>query len=117
MAGTGLQPAWVFNLAALGTELGGSIVVILNRAVWIGAGALGIFTVLATLLAHRFWDLAGAARVMETNSFLEHAAISAAFILVTVVGFGRRSSTDDHRAASVDRRSIRRQRASDGWVC
>lgn len=85
MAGVGLHPAWAFNLAALLTELAGSALIVLNRAVWIGAGALGVFTVLATFLAHRFWDLSGAARTMQLNSFLEHATISATFIFVSVV--------------------------------
>jgi transmembrane protein len=89
MASVGLHPAWAFNLAALLTELAGSALIILNRAVWIGAGALGVFTVLATFLAHRFWDLSGASRAMQLNSFLEHATISATFIFVFVVSLRR----------------------------
>jgi transmembrane protein len=85
MLNVGLHPAWFFNLAALLTELGGSTLVILNRQMWLGAGALGVFTLLATLLAHRFWDLTGDARMMQFNTFLEHATISAAFILIVVV--------------------------------
>jgi transmembrane protein len=86
MAAVGLHPAWVFNIAALVTELGGSASVILARKTWLGAGALGVFTVMTTFLAHRFWDFAGPARVMQMNSFLEHATISASFIFVVVVG-------------------------------
>lgn len=86
MARTGLHPAAAFNAAALITELGGSVLVILNRRIWLGAGALGIFTVLSTFLAHRFWDLSGPERTMQFNSFLEHVTIAAAFILVVVVG-------------------------------
>lgn len=89
MAHAGLSPAWLFNLAVLLTELGGSVLVVLNYKLWLGAGALGVFTVLSTFLAHRFWELDGQARVMQFNSFLEHATISAAFILVTVVGLRR----------------------------
>jgi transmembrane protein len=91
MAQTGLHPAWLFNLATVLTELGGSALIILNRNVWLGAGALGVFTVFATLLGHRFWDLTGAARITELNTFLEHATISAAFILVVVVSIRSRS--------------------------
>jgi transmembrane protein len=85
MAHTGLHPAWVFNVAALVTELGGSALIILNRGTWLGAGALGVFTVLATFLAHRFWEFSGMERNLQLNSFLEHAAICAAFILVVAV--------------------------------
>lgn len=90
MLHVGLHPAWLFNLAALTTELGGSILVILNWKTWLGAGALGVFTVLTTFLAHRFWEFPEPTRSMQFNSFLEHATIGAAFILVVVVGLRRR---------------------------
>ncbi|MGH6939573.1 DoxX family protein [Hypericibacter sp.] len=86
MQQTGLEPAWAFNLAVLLVELGGSALIILDRKTWLGAGALGVFTLLATLMAHRFWEFTGPARSMEMNSFLEHATICAAFIFVVVVG-------------------------------
>jgi transmembrane protein len=88
MAPTGLHPARAFNIASLVTELGGSALIILDRGTWSGAGALGIFTVFATFLAHRFWDFSGTDRNLQLNSFLEHAAICAAFILVVAVNQG-----------------------------
>jgi len=91
MVQVGLSPAWAFNLAALCTQLMGSTLIILNRWVWLGAGALGVFTIWATLLAHRFWELTGSERTMQMNSFFEHCTISAAFILVTVVGLRKRA--------------------------
>jgi transmembrane protein len=86
MASVGLPYPDVFNAAALVTELVGSALVLFNRWTWLGAGALGIFTVLSTFLAHRFWELPEPARTMQMNSFLEHATICAAFILVVVAG-------------------------------
>ncbi len=85
MLHVGLHPAWLFNTASLITEMGGSLLIICNRKVWLGAGALGVFTVMTIFLAHRFWELSGTLRMMESNSFFEHWTISAAFILVTVV--------------------------------
>jgi transmembrane protein len=90
MLHVGLHPASAFNLASLLTQLIGSALIIVNRKVWLGAGALGVFTVIATLLAHRFWDLTGDARTMQMNSFFEHWTICAALILVTVVRIRRR---------------------------
>jgi transmembrane protein len=90
MTHVGLHPAWIFNLAALATQLIGSALIILNRQVWLGAGALGVFTVWATLLAHRFWEFTGPEQMMQMNSFFEHWTICSAFILVTVAGFRRR---------------------------
>jgi transmembrane protein len=86
MSETGLRPAWLLNLLVLITELCGSTLVVLNHAAWLGAGMLAAFTVLSTFLAHRFWELAGKARAIELNRFVEHVAIAAAFILVVVVG-------------------------------
>jgi transmembrane protein len=114
MLRSGLHPAWVFNLASLVTELGGSVLIIINRKTWLGAGALGIFTVIATFLAHRFWDLSGQARIMQLNTFLEHATISAAFILVVVVGLRPRRQLSDQRA--VDSRGTYQHAGADDTI-
>ncbi|MET0280439.1 MAG: DoxX family protein [Steroidobacteraceae bacterium] len=90
MAHFGLHPAWAFNAAVLGLQLVGSALILLNRHVWLAAGALAVFTMLATLVAHRFWSYPAPERFMQMNTFLEHVAICAAFILVTVVDLRRR---------------------------
>ena len=86
MAALGLEPAWLFNALTILVQLGGSLLVILNRWTWLGAGALGVFTALATVMAHQFWTLDGIARVRELNTFLEHLAIIAGFVLVAILG-------------------------------
>jgi hypothetical protein len=40
MAALGLEPAWLFNALTIFVQLGGSLLVILNRWTWLGAGAL-----------------------------------------------------------------------------
>jgi transmembrane protein len=110
MAKTGLHPAWAFNIAALVTELAGSTVIILDRKTWLGAGALGVFTVLSTFLAHRFWDFSGDIRIEQMNSFFEHATISASFIFVVVAGLRQRQPAP--AVQSIARNSLR-GRASD----
>jgi transmembrane protein len=86
MAALGLEPAWLFNALTILVQLGGSLLVILNRWTWLGAGALGVFTALVTVLAHQFWTLDGLERVREFNTFLEHFAIVAGFVLVAMIG-------------------------------
>ena len=49
---------------------------------WLAAGYLAVFTVLATLLAGRFWELAGPARMAAENGFFEHLGLAGAFLLV-----------------------------------
>jgi transmembrane protein len=90
MSHVGLHPSWVFNLSVLVTELLASTLILANRYVWLGAGALGVFTVLTIFLAHGFWAYSGAERAMEMAKFFEHLTICAAFILITVVDIRKR---------------------------
>jgi transmembrane protein len=86
MASLGFEPAWLFNALTILVQLGSSLLVILNFWTWLGAGALGVFTALATALAHQFWTLEGIERVRELNAFLEHLSIIAGFVLVAILG-------------------------------
>src|SRR5712671_1619217 len=96
MAALGLEPAGLFNALTILVQLGGSLLVILNLWTWLGAGALGVFTALATVLAHQFWTLDGLERARELNTFLEHLAIIAGFVLVAMIGVvGLRDRTAD----------------------
>ena len=97
MAALGLEPAWLFNALTILVQLGGSLLVILNLWTWLGAGALGVFTALSTVLAHQFWTLDGLERARELNAFLEHLAIIAGFVLVAMIGVvGLRGRTTDY---------------------
>jgi transmembrane protein len=50
------RPAW-WSPLTVAVQLGGSVLLILGRAGWLAAGALGVFTALATLIAHPFWTV------------------------------------------------------------
>jgi transmembrane protein len=98
MTALGLEPAWLFNALTIFVQLGGSLLVILNRWTWLGAGALGVFTALATVLAHQFWTLDGIERARELNTFLEHLAIIAGFVLVAMIGVAGLRDSGQHTA-------------------
>ena len=50
---------------------------------WLGAIALAGFTLMATLIALRFWELpAGHERFMAANAFFEHLGLVGGFLLV-----------------------------------
>lgn len=50
---------------------------------WAGALALAGFTLLATFIALRFWEMApGMDRMMATNAFFEHLGLAGAFVFV-----------------------------------
>jgi uncharacterized membrane protein YphA (DoxX/SURF4 family) len=80
IAGLNIAAPALAYAATLVVQLGGSLAIIANRYAWLGAGALAIFTAVVTAIAHAFWNLQGAARFAEMNTFLEHVALSAGFV-------------------------------------
>ncbi|AUN32244.1 DoxX family protein [Niveispirillum cyanobacteriorum] len=82
----GLEPAWVTVVATLIVQLGGSAALITGRFAWLGAGALGVFTALATLIAHPFWTAADPMlRFHERNTFLEHVGLIGGLVLAAIL--------------------------------
>jgi uncharacterized membrane protein YphA (DoxX/SURF4 family) len=79
----GLSPAPLFAVLVILLELLGSVMVLTGFFRWLGALALGAFTLLATFVALRFWELpAGQERFMAANSFFEHLGLVGGFLLV-----------------------------------
>lgn len=85
MAHFGLQPAALFNVTVFVTQLAGSALVIANRYVWLGAGALGVFTFLTIPIAHDFWNQTGPAAVMEMHVASEHLSVIAGLVLAAIL--------------------------------
>jgi uncharacterized membrane protein YphA (DoxX/SURF4 family) len=86
----GLHPATFFALAVITFELIASAMVISGFLRWAGALALAGFTLLATFLALRFWEMApGMDRVMATNAFFEHLGLVGAFVIVAARDLAR----------------------------
>jgi transmembrane protein len=90
MAFFGLQPAVLFNIATIITQLSGSALIILNRATWLGAGALGIFTALTIPLVHHFWKLEGERAIVAFHTSTEHIGMIGALIIVAILSERRR---------------------------
>ncbi len=91
----GLKPPALFAGMTIAVELIGSWLVIRGRLVWLGAGMLGVFTLLATLIAHAFWTLHGDALMQTFNTFLEHMGLIAAFVMVAMLAESHNRS--DHK--------------------
>jgi uncharacterized membrane protein YphA (DoxX/SURF4 family) len=81
----GFHPGWAWAVAAIVVELIGSLLVITGRLVWLGAGALGVLTALATFAASPFWTMQGQARLAATNTFFEHIGLIAGFVMVAIL--------------------------------
>lgn len=79
----GLSPAPLFAVLVIVLELGASMMIMTGWLRWLGALGLAGFTLLATGIALRFWELpAGQERFMTANAFFEHLGLVGGFLLV-----------------------------------
>jgi uncharacterized membrane protein YphA (DoxX/SURF4 family) len=79
----GLAPAAPMAVAVIVLELGASLMILTGYYRWLAALALAGFTLMATLIALRFWELpAGHERFMAANAFFEHLGLVGGFLLV-----------------------------------
>jgi uncharacterized membrane protein YphA (DoxX/SURF4 family) len=81
----GLHPAAFFGGAVIVFELAASAMILSGFLRWLGALALAVFTLLATFIALRFWEMpAGMEQMMATNAFFEHLGLVGAFVIVAI---------------------------------
>ena len=78
----GLPFAPVIAGATIVTELVGAALILSGAYRWIGALWLAGFTLVATFVANRFWELPSPERLMVENAFFEHLGLVGAFLLV-----------------------------------
>ena len=81
----GLHPGWAWAIVTITVQVVGSTIIISGRHVWLGAGMLGVFTGATEFVAHRFWELSGAAEFQARNEFFEHLGLIAGFIMVALL--------------------------------
>jgi uncharacterized membrane protein YphA (DoxX/SURF4 family) len=93
MSHFGLSPAAPLAAAVIALELGCSLLVLTGRLRWLGALALAGFTLMATFVANRFWELPMPDRVMAANGFFEHIGLVGGFLLVAWHDIRSRSGT------------------------
>ena len=91
MAHFGLAPAPLFAVGVIVFELGATAMILTGRWRWLAALALAGFTLVATFIAIRFWELpAGQERTMAMNGFFEHLGLIGGFLLVALDDLSRR---------------------------
>ncbi|KVH32086.1 DoxX family protein [Burkholderia cepacia] len=81
----GLHPPALWAALAVVVEIGGSLCIVFRRFTWLGAGSLGMLTLVAMVVANDFWNQTGAAHFMALNSFFEHLGLIAALVLATLL--------------------------------
>ena len=89
----GLHPAPLFAVGVIVFELSMSALILSGVYRWAAASALAAFTLTATFLAFRFWELPpGMERAMATNGFFEHIGLAGSFVLVALYDLRERAS-------------------------
>ena len=92
----GFPAADLLVWVVIAVEIGGATLLILGwqtrRAAWL----LIAFTVIATAMAHRFWQFDAAQYANQLNHFLKNAAIVGGLLYVVVFGAGA-VSLDERR--------------------
>ncbi|HEV7323850.1 MAG TPA: DoxX family protein [Bosea sp. (in: a-proteobacteria)] len=89
----GLTPAPLFAVGVIVFELVATAMILTGRWRWLAALALAGFTLVATFIAIRFWELPeGQGRMMATNSFFEHLGLIGGFLLVALDDLTRKKA-------------------------
>jgi uncharacterized membrane protein YphA (DoxX/SURF4 family) len=78
----GLPFAAAATAATIVTELASSALILTGIYRWLGALWLAGFTLFATFVANRFWEMQPPQRFMVENSFFEHLGLIGGFLLV-----------------------------------
>jgi len=72
-----------------GVEFFGGLAIVLGVEVRAAALLMIAFVIVATLISHRFWELADAARRAQATQFSKNVAIIGSFVLLYAAGGGR----------------------------
>lgn len=77
-------------LAPIGAcvEFFGSLLILTGTRVRWTAALMALFTLVAALISHRFWELADAARTNQHIHFMKNIAITGGFLSLFVAGAG-----------------------------
>lgn len=95
LAKLGFPMPEVFTVIAIVIEIGAAVMLIVGwRARW-AAWLLVLFVLIATFMAHRFWEFDAAQQANQMNHFLKNLAIIGGLMYVAAFGSG---------PASIDKR-------------
>jgi len=89
LSGKAFPMPMVFAYLAGVAEVGLGILVAIGWQTRIAAFGLVAFTILATLLAHNYWDMTGAARRANETAFWKNLAIIGGLLMLMASGAGR----------------------------
>jgi putative oxidoreductase len=89
LATRGVPMSSILAPLGAGVEFVGGLAIVLGFQVRYAAALMILFTIVATLISHRFWEFTGPARVMQQSQFMKNLAIIGGFIVLIAAGSGR----------------------------
>jgi uncharacterized membrane protein YphA (DoxX/SURF4 family) len=78
----GLPAPVLLTTLTIIVELGAPLLIVIGVQRWTGASVLAVFTLIATFVANRFWELEVTQRMPIENAFFEHLGLVGGFLLV-----------------------------------
>lgn len=90
MRAAGLEPAWLFNVASAIVLTSGAVLIVLDRALWLGSAMLAAFSLLTVLLAHHSgaFQPPGPAKAMYWS--LTHLSLLGGLVAVAIASRSRK---------------------------
>jgi putative oxidoreductase len=91
LANRGVAFAYALAIVGASVELFGSICIAIGFKTRYVALLMGVFTIAAAVISHRFWDVPDAASAQQYTQFMKNTAIFGGFLLLFAAGPGRYS--------------------------
>ena len=89
LAAKGVPFASVFAAIGSCVELFGGLAILLGWQTRYAAALIAVFTVMATLISHRYWEYADAARRAQAVNFQKNICIIGGYLVLMAAGGGR----------------------------
>ena len=89
LAGQGLPFPTLLAVVGAAVECFGGLAVVLGAWTRLAAAAVAVFTIAATLVAHRYWEHPPEAQAMQRIQFMKNLAIIGGFLALIAAGPGR----------------------------
>ncbi|MEL5515593.1 DoxX family protein [Serratia bockelmannii] len=90
MRAAGLHPDWFFNIVTALVLVTGAVLIILDKALWLGAIALIIFLLLTIPFVHRFWDMQQSDAPQALYWAMEHVSLAGGLASAAIASRFRR---------------------------
>lgn len=90
MRAAGLHPDWLFNIVTALLLLLSSLLIILDKALWVGTVALSIFLLLTIVLVHHFWDMPQPDCTQAMFWAVEHVSLVGGLLSAAIASRSRR---------------------------